>query len=42
LVVASPACGAWQWRADGPEDGSCERDTARRDRHHRLDDDVPR
>ncbi|HEY2561911.1 MAG TPA: DNA internalization-related competence protein ComEC/Rec2 [Caldimonas sp.] len=36
-VVASPACGAWQWRAGGPEDGSCERETARRYWHHRLD-----
>nr|HET7859738.1 DNA internalization-related competence protein ComEC/Rec2 [Caldimonas sp.] len=36
-VVATAACGAWQWRADGPEDGSCERDVARRYWHHRID-----
>ena len=29
-LVASPACGAWQWRAQGPAGGSCERDVARR------------
>ena len=29
-IVASPACGAWQWRADGAADGACERDVARR------------
>jgi len=27
-VVASPACGAWRWPADG--DATCERDRARR------------
>ncbi len=29
-IVASPACGAWQWPASGPAAGSCERETARR------------
>ena len=29
-IVASPSCGAWQWLADGPPDGVCERDVARR------------
>jgi len=30
-IVASPACGAWQWRADGePGVARCERDAARR------------
>ncbi len=29
-VVASPACGAWQWPHDGPPAGRCERDLARR------------
>ncbi len=29
-IVASPACGAWQWPADGPAGGSCERETSRR------------
>jgi len=33
-IVASPACGAWQWRADGPTAGTCERDVARRYWHH--------
>ena len=28
-IVASPACGAWQWLASGPVAGSCERETAR-------------
>ena len=28
-IVASPACGAWQWPAAGPPTGSCERDVAR-------------
>ena len=38
-VVATAACGAWQWRADGGDDGSCERDAARRYWHHRIDAD---
>ena len=29
-IVASPACGAWQWTAGGPPSGECERDLARR------------
>ncbi|MGZ8259535.1 MAG: DNA internalization-related competence protein ComEC/Rec2, partial [Caldimonas sp.] len=33
-VVASAACGAWQWRADGPAGGSCQRDVGRRYWHH--------
>jgi competence protein ComEC len=36
-IVASPACGAWQWPADGPPGGSCERDVARRYWHHRVE-----
>lgn len=40
-VVATAACGAWQWRADGAADGSCERDVARRYWHHRIDVDPP-
>jgi competence protein ComEC len=40
-VVASPACGAWQWRADGPDDGSCERDVARRYWQHPGDPEPP-
>ncbi|WP_353852042.1 DNA internalization-related competence protein ComEC/Rec2 [Piscinibacter sp.] len=36
-VVASPSCGAWQWRAEGAQ---CERDAARRYWHHRAAD-VP-
>jgi competence protein ComEC len=38
-IVATAACGAWQWRADGAADGSCERDVARRYWHHRIDAD---
>ncbi|HSC65463.1 MAG TPA: DNA internalization-related competence protein ComEC/Rec2 [Caldimonas sp.] len=34
-IVASPACGAWQWRADGAAEGACERDASRRYWHHR-------
>ncbi len=33
-IVASPACGAWQWAARGPHEGECERDIARRYWHH--------
>jgi len=40
-IVATAACGAWQWRADGPEGGSCERDVARRYWHHRIEADGP-
>ena len=36
-VVASPACGAWQWHGDGAAAGACERDVARRYRHHRSE-----
>jgi competence protein ComEC len=35
LLVAA----AWRRSADGREPGSCERDTARRYWHHRLDGD---
>ena len=35
-IVASPACGAWQWRAAGAGDGTCERAVARRYWHHRT------
>ncbi len=35
-IVASPACGAWQWRAAGAGDGTCERAAARRYWHHRT------
>lgn len=34
-VVASPRCGAWQWRSGDPPGGVCERDAARRYWHHR-------
>jgi len=30
VIVASPACGAWQWPASGPAGGSCQRATGRR------------
>ena len=40
-IVASPACGAWQWRADGSADGTCERDVARRYWQHRIDASSP-
>ena len=33
-IVASPACGAWQWLAAGPAEGRCERDTGRRYWHY--------
>ncbi len=33
-IVASPACGAWQWTAGGASAGECERDAARRNWHH--------
>ena len=33
-IVASPACGAWQWRADGAAEGACERAVSRRYWHH--------
>ena len=36
-IVASPACGAWIWRAAGPAEGACERLDARRYWHHRVD-----
>lgn len=29
-LQSSPGCGAWHWPADGPTDGICERDSARR------------
>ena len=35
-IVASPACGAWQWRADGVAEGACEREIARRYWQHRV------
>jgi competence protein ComEC len=35
-IVASPACGAWQWIAAGPVEGRCERDIGRR-YWHRAD-----
>jgi len=34
-IVASPACGAWQWRADAAAEGACERAASRRYWHHR-------
>lgn len=34
-IVASPSCGAWQWRSHDPPTGVCERDAARRYWHHR-------
>ena len=40
-IVASPSCGAWQWRAAGPREGTCLRDTARRYWQHGLDLPVP-
>jgi competence protein ComEC len=30
LARTTPSCGAWQWPADGPPQGFCERDAARR------------
>jgi len=33
-TLASPDCGAWSFRSDGPEDGVCQRDAARRYWHH--------
>ena len=33
-VVASPSCGAWTWRVEGPREGTCQRDVARRYWHH--------
>ena len=35
-IVASPACGAWQWRADGAAGGACQREVARRYWHHPM------
>jgi len=35
-IVASPACGAWQWRADGAAAGDCQRESARRYWHHSM------
>ena len=35
-IVASPSCGAWQWRADGAAAGECQRDVARRYWHHAM------
>jgi len=35
-IVASPACGAWQWRADGAAAGDCQREVARRYWHHPM------
>ena len=40
-IVASPACGAWQWRADGPAEGTCQRVAARRYWQHRIDPEEP-
>ncbi len=40
-IVASPACGAWQWRADGPTQGTCERVAMRRYWQHRVDPEGP-
>jgi len=40
-IVASPACGAWRWRADSSADGTCERDVARRYWQHRIDAPSP-
>ena len=36
-IVASPACGAWLWRADGPREGTCMRVAMRRYWQHRVD-----
>ena len=33
-LVTSPACGAWEWRHDGPAGGRCERERQRRYWHH--------
>ena len=35
-IVASPDCGAWQWRASGAAGGVCERDVNRRYWHYRA------
>jgi competence protein ComEC len=35
-IVATPQCGAWQWRSDGVAPGRCERDSSRRYWHHRA------
>ena len=40
-IVASPACGAWSWLADGPPIGTCQRDIARRYWHHDATSAVP-
>ncbi len=40
-IVASPACGAWQWPAAGPAAGSCERDTHRHYWHAAAASAVP-
>ena len=40
-VVASPACGAWQWLASGPLEGKCQRSAARRYWHHPAATPVP-
>jgi competence protein ComEC len=34
VTLASPACGAWSWRAAGSPAGTCERDAVRRYWHH--------
>jgi len=33
-IVASPACGAWLWLADGPAAGRCQRESSRRYWHY--------
>ena len=40
-IVASPACGAWSWLADGPAIGTCQRVIARRYWHHDATTAVP-
>ncbi len=35
-IVASPTCGAWQWRGDGAAGGECQREIARRYWHHAM------
>ncbi len=40
-IVASPACGAWVWRANGPAAGTCERIDGHRYWQHRADPAAP-
>jgi competence protein ComEC len=36
-IVASPACGDWQWRGNGAAAGTCQREIARRYWHHAIE-----